>query len=65
MTDISPQDNENEDGEVRQNSFEHQIITLIDSPNNFKEDFFNIFDELSKNDQQAFLLVPHDSCLIR
>ena len=55
MTDISSQHNENSDGEVCENSFDNQIIPLIDSTNNFQEDFYNIFDELSKDDQQGFV----------
>ena len=49
MTDISSQHNENSDGEVCENSFDNQIIILIDSPNNLQEDYYKYSLRSSKN----------------
>ncbi len=49
MTDISSQHNENSDGEVCENSFDNQIIILIDSPNNLQEDYYKYSLGSSKN----------------
>ena len=55
MTDILQQNNENTDDVVRQKSYKDQIVKLIDSTENLREDFYNIFDRLPKDDKLGFI----------
>ncbi len=56
MTDISHSDDENRDEEVRQNSFDDQIVSILDSVNSFSIDFYDLHDGLSKELQQVLVV---------
>lgn len=55
MTENQLPNKENTDDGVRQNSFDEQIMTMLDSTNLFSHDFFSIYDSLSKFDQKILI----------
>lgn len=47
--------NINTSNEVRQNSFDERIESILDSIENFKIDFYDVFDSLPKTKQKTFV----------
>ncbi len=55
MEEPSENININTSNEVRQNSFDEHIESILDSVDVFKEDFYDVFDSLPKTKQKTFV----------